>query len=351
MAADLPEGWTVLEAGERSFAAASNGLPQGAAIFQATWFETTTFPGALESLETLRAGLDAQGEAVVFSLDGETAALAEIRFRAGQASARGYLLTMDTPARDIALLAYADDAGFAVASDFLLSALDSFRVSEGEASRPGPISQFLTPYPSRGAEVRSVPFRGADVPVRYDSGELEALQTMIEREARILVRYATHPGRDEAWRRYYRLIYRDSRPRLQPVAAAIDRLSGGHGTADAKEAQAILTWLQGFAYERTGSLSDLLSPLSSVIRGAGDCDARALALVIILSHLGADGVLLVSSVYSHAVAAVAVDAPGLGLMLDGRKYVLAETTKRVPLGWLSDEQQNLSNWVVVRFDG
>ncbi len=350
MAADLPEGWKALSSEDGGFAATSDGLLPGVGVFQVTWFDPRTFEGATETLEAVRAGLDAQGEAVEFALDGESAALAEIQFRAGRAGFHGYLLSIDSAERDVALLAYADEAGFERQRDFLLSTLDSFHVPGDGRARPGPISQFLSPFPASAAVVRTIPFGGTAVPVRYDPQELDAMQALIEREARMLVLYTDHPARDEAWRRYYRMIYRDSRPRLEPVAAAMDGIDGD-GATDAQVAQGILGWLQGFAYERTGSLSDLLSPLSSVIRRAGDCDARALSLVILLSHLGTDGVILVSSVYSHAVAAVAVDAPGLGLMLDGRKYVLAETTKSVPLGWLAEDQRDLANWVVVRFDG
>ena len=166
----------------------------------------------------------------------------------------------------------------------------------------------------------------------------------------MLTTYARHPARDQAWARYYRVIYRDSYLRLAELSRAISRALG-QGASREDQAAALLAWLQEFSYRRTGSLSDLLSPLATVATRSGDCDARALVYAIVLSHLGIDAVVLVSSVYSHAVAAARVQTRGLGLILDGERYVLAETTKKVGLGWIAEEQRDLSKWVVVRFDG
>jgi hypothetical protein len=195
-----------------------------------------------------------------------------------------------------------------------------------------------------------VTFGGGAVPVRADPEEIDAMQAVIEREARILVACAEDPARDEAWKRSYRVIYRDSYPRLEETARAIGALAGGDQSGPAERATAVLSWLQGFSFTRTGSLSDLLSPVSTIATRSGDCDARALAFVIIMSHLGTDGVILVSSAYSHAVAAVAVEAPGIGFVLEGRRYLTAETTKSSPLGWIAAEQRDLSKWVIVRFN-
>ncbi len=349
MACDLPEGWKVVSSTEGSFAAASDGLVAGTGVFQVSWFPAPTFVAARDMLENITKRLHADGDVSEFVFDGREVALAEVAFLAGPSSVRGYLLCVDGEQADVAVLAYADDASYDAQVDFLLSSMDSFRVSAGLLNVPGPISQFLFPYPGPAATER-VPFAGGSVPVRADPEELDAMQALIEREARILVAYTRDPARDEAWKRSYRMIYRDSYPRLADTARDIGRLAGGERSSPAERATAVLSWLQGFSYARTGSLSDLLSPLATVASRSGDCDARALALVIILSHLGTGGVILVSSTYAHAVAAVAVEAPGVGFTLDGRRYLTAETTKKAPLGWIAEEQRDLAKWVVVRFD-
>jgi hypothetical protein len=339
----------VVSSADGSFAAASGGLVAGTGVFQASWFPAVAYVAARDMVESIVGGLRAQGDVSEFVFDGREAALAEVAFLAGPNAVRGYLLCVDGQQADVAILAYADDAGYDAQVDFLLSSMDSFRISAAVQNAPGPISQFLFPYPGPVATER-VPFAGGTVPVRSDAEELDAMQALIEREARILVAYTRDPARDEAWKRSYRMIYRDSYPRLAETAREIGRLAGGERATPAARATAVLSWLQGFGYARTGSLSDLLSPLATVASRSGDCDARALALVIILSHLGTDGVIMVSSVYAHAVAAVAVDAPGVGFVLDGRRYLTAETTKKAPLGWIDEEQRDLAKWVVVRFD-
>jgi hypothetical protein len=349
MVADLPEGWSEFSSSEGVFAAADGDLVPGTAVFQVSWKEAAAYPSAAEMVDAVVRRLGSTGEVSGLSLDGRPAALAEVSFTAGQAPVRGYLLCIDSPRADVAVLAYADAAAYDAQIDFLLSCMDSFRLSADALREPGPISQFLSVYP-RSVASRAVGFGDGSVPVRADAEELDAMQAVIEREARMLVAYTDDPARDEAWRRYYRVIYRDSYPRLEETAHAIGQLAGGSASSSAATATAVLSWLQGFGYARTGSLSDLLSPLSAVGTRSGDCDARALAFLIIMSHLGVDGDLLVSSVYSHAIAAVAVDAPGIAFMEEGRRFVTAETTKKTSLGWIDEGQRDLAKWVIVRFD-
>lgn len=351
MACDLPEGWTVLSSSEGSFAATSGDVVTGTGVFQALWLPGSTHAAAADLLDAVTRRLDAEREASEFVFDGRTAVLAEVAFRAGPAAARGYLLCVDgtAPAEsDVAILAYADEASFTAQEDFLLSAMDSLRIPAGRRGAPGPIYQFLSPYP-REAAVTRVRFGSGTVPVRSEPEELDALRALIEREARILVPYAGHPARDEAWKRYYRAIERTSSPLLAETARAIGELAGSGERPPAEVALAVLSWLQGFEFARTGSLSDLESPLEAAATRRGDCDARALLYVIVLAELGMEGAILVSSAYAHAVAAVALEAPGVGFTLDGRRYLVAETTTPSPLGWIAEEQRDLSRWLVVRF--
>jgi hypothetical protein len=349
MACDLPEGWAVLSSSDKAFAATNNGMADGTGVFQANWLPPTAYAGAREMLAAVEGRLGATGEVSTYLFDGRPVALADVRFSAGGNAARGYLLCIDGVQADVAVLAYADEADYDAQIDYLISALDSFRLAAGGAPAPGPLSQLLAPFPARAA-MGTVDFNGKAVPVPSDPTELDAVQSVVEREARLLVAYTDRPDRDEAWRRSYRLIYRASYPRLVETARAIGEAAGGSRSTPAERAAKVLAWVQAFSFTRTGTLSDLLSPLASLATRSGDCDARALAYVIVMSYLGVPGVLLVSSVYSHAVAAVAVDSAGLGLALDGKRYLVAETTTAAPLGWIAEEQRDLAKWVIVRFD-
>ena len=133
-------------------------------------------------------------------------------------------------------------------------------------------------------------------PIRFAAGdgEAEANQTVIEREARILA--SVREGIPEAWRRFYRIIYRDTYMRLLPLAESLAR----EGATPAS----LLAWFQDFSYTRTGSLADFQSPLACVLSSTGDCDSLGLAYVILLHQLGYNAILMVSSEYSHAMAAV-----------------------------------------------
>ena len=65
----------------------------------------------------------------------------------------------------------------------------------------------------------------------------------------------------------------------------------------------LLSWTQGFTYERNFAGSDFTNLPKAFATESGDCDSRALLLVIMLNQLGIDAILLVSPEYSHAVAA------------------------------------------------
>jgi hypothetical protein len=72
-----------------------------------------------------------------------------------------------------------------------------------------------------------------------------------------------------------------------------------------------------------------------------------MAYIIILRQLGFDAILLVSEKYSHALAAV--DVPGEGARFDfgGKRYLVAELTRKVALGRISREMANAAFWLPV----
>jgi hypothetical protein len=110
----------------------------------------------------------------------------------------------------------------------------------------------------------------------------------------------------------------------------------------------LLEVLQGFDYSRTGSLSDLLAPVTCFLEQSGDCDSLGLAYVILLQHMGFDAVLMVSSEYGHALAGVDVEGPGARFEFEGTQYLLAEFTEPVDLGMIPRDMADPSKWIPVR---
>jgi len=172
----------------------------------------------------------------------------------------------------------------------------------------------------------------------------------VEREARILSPYGTLSRElfEAAWRRYFRVIYRDSFMRLQPLAGQIRTRLEADRVPRVDYPGEILAWLQGFDYERTGGLSDFLAPLSCVVGSAGDCDSLALTYVILLHHLDFDAIAMVSDRYAHALAAVDVPGPGARFEFEGRQWLVAELTDDVELGQIAAEMADPAWWIGVR---
>ena len=100
----------------------------------------------------------------------------------------------------------------------------------GEESRvyPGPVSQFFYPFPgARRASEHRLPFLDRPVPFAVDPGAEDVGEGLVDRESRILEPYGAldEEVAHDAWRRYFRQIYRDNYMRLAPVAEEVERSS------------------------------------------------------------------------------------------------------------------------------
>ena len=163
----------------------------------------------------------------------------------------------------------------------------------------------------------------------------------------------------EAWQRYYRMIYRDNAGRLQQTAKNIydsiypELKKSKPQDADIKYAQALLSWVQTFGYERAQSKieSDFTS-LPASIKGKGsDCDSRSMLVSVLLNYTGIDTAMLISREYSHAVVVTDIPAPGQTFTMEnGREYLFGETTARVTWGMLAQDQADRTKWIPVTFD-
>jgi hypothetical protein len=286
----------------------------------------------------------------VFS--GRESFLSDVTFTSAGKNLRGYLLVikgMDggaEPAEDCLLVCFAGVDGYEKALDSILSALDSFSPDGEGKLLPGPVSQFLSPFPDAQRENISLQFMGKTLRVAIGKGDRDASQVLVEREARLLAAYKA--GQVEAWNRFYRMIYRDCYHRLDGIVSVVkDALAAGK--VSQKDAPIpILSWIQGFKFERTGTLADFLSPLSVAASASGDCDSRAILYDAILDHLGYDAILLVSVKYAHALAGVALDRDGAAFTFNGKAYIVAEMTEPVDIGMIAKDMAEAKEWIPMR---
>jgi hypothetical protein len=147
------------------------------------------------------------------------------------------------------------------------------------------------------------------------------------------------------------MVYRDTHPRFAPLFRPTREVLSDRGDglpSDREIAEILLAWIQSFSYERTGTVSDLLSPLTAVLENRGDCDARCLAYMILLEYLGIESILLVSSTYGHSL--VGVDVPGSGARFEheGTEYRIAETTDQVDMGLIDRSMADPAGWIPMK---
>jgi hypothetical protein len=347
---DIPEGWRVLKAADPR--AISFTDSRGAAIFEVQTHDEETFLNVEDYFLKVKNKLSAGGEGAPFSYYGYSAILADLRFNTAGQQVRGYFVFLLKNGVGICLYAIAPEGYYQHYHDYLLSSIDSFSPHPSTGNLPGPISTFYYPFPGpeQKRERIGISLYGRkDVPVAFsvDPKGIEASSVVMEREARILSSYPA--GDAHAWRRFFRIIYRDNYSRLEGLYRVLkDKMEASRGKDFSKYVpKDLLYWLQRFEYRRLGTTSDITPPLQSVLEASGDCDSRGLVYTILLHHFGFQSILLVSHIYGHAVAAVDMEGPGARYTYRGKTYLIAETTERVDIGLIAADMADPKGWIPV----
>lgn len=346
---DLPEGYEYIDGDARdrfSFAG-----PQGL-MFDLVVYDGR-FVSMLEMVNDVNRRLSNSGDADFFQYRDKQAAIIKLTFGNFDGWGLGIELSPQpngSGRRPILLaLAY----GPATRKDlelFHISALDSISPSIMEKRYPGPIMEYSYP---RG-EARNTLLASTGLSAMIRENDAEAAQVLIEREFAILLAYLNTPYIQEASIRYYRFIYRDSFDRISDAASVIaHNLGGAAAVTDEQKrafAQRVLTFIQGFEYERDMSGSDFLNLVSAVTEGRGDCDNRSVLFAIILAHADIRGAIMLSHHYSHAMGLADVIGTGARFEALGTRWLVAETTAMLDIGLIAQDQSDSSQWFAVVFE-
>ncbi|MCL1959878.1 MAG: hypothetical protein FWF68_09790 [Spirochaetes bacterium] len=342
---DLPEGYDLIEGDGRdrfSFKGPSDAM-----------FDLLIYNGRFATIRELAADINKRlgnsGETDFFNYHDRQAAIIKLAFNGNYGW--GFCVELDNSANRTPMmlaLAYAPQD-----SDELellhISALDSLCPSVTERYYPGPVIEYSYP---RG-EMKPVVLAGG-INALIRENDAEAAQVLIEREFTILQLYAKSPYWQNAWTRYYRLVYRDSYDRITNPVFALARNWGGFNadTAEKKKAfaQKALNFVQGFEYKRDLNGSDFLNLVSAVTERSGDCDSRSMLWAIILSHADIRAAMMVSLQYSHAMGLADIEGNGARFEHLGTKWLVAETTAKVDIGLIDIEQSDPRNWIGILFE-
>ncbi|MCL1818631.1 MAG: hypothetical protein FWG35_06845 [Spirochaetaceae bacterium] len=344
---DIPEGWQLEDAENPALISFTD--PSRKAVFQVAAFKADSCASVREAQAAYKTQIQAQGEESDFTYQGQAAVIADYSFKPGGIAVRGWFVFLAGENKYFAVSAFCEASLFDAYNDLLLSCIDSFAPGEAERLYPGPISQFFHTFqPEKGGSASArITLGNESFTLTASPEEVEANTVVIEREARVLAPMAGSPQQDAAWRRSYRMIFRDSYMRLAPAAKGIGPLLAKTAPNTADKPGALLSWFQGFSYNRTGTLSDFQSPLDCILTSTGDCDSLGMAYIILLKHLGYDAILLVSEKYSHAMAAVDIPGDGARFTFENKAYLVAELTRQVAIGRISRDMADPAFWLPV----
>ena len=256
----------------------------------------------------------------------------------------------------VVLLCYAPESQKGC-EQFIISTVNSLCIDSEYLNTPGIITSYA--FPPEGRKALSLQIGGKQIKSFLDKSDEDAAKFVIELEYAVLTLYANHKMWKEAWQRYYRMIYRDNAGRLRQTAADIykalypDLKKATPQDADIKYAQALLSWVQTFGYERAKSKNESdFTNLPSAISGKGsDCDSRSMLISALLNYIGIDTAIIISREYSHAMVVTDIPAPGQTFtMEDSREYLMGETTAKVTWGTIAADHADRTKWMCVSFD-
>ncbi len=362
---DIPVGWQIIDGTQSDFISFSD--PQRRAVFQVVAFPGSRFVTVQEIDSFIRTQFSAEGDAAPFTYLETPAIFADYRYSTGTMVVRGYMVFLNGEETDYAVMTSVPEEYYEPYHDFLLSAVDSFSMDVATRTQPGPVSAFFTEPLARadvsGQDLVLPSGRSFELPSVLASDEMQdAANVLIEREARMLSLYAPPAGSSpriaiepgppwaQAWRRYFRMIYRDNFARLEPVTAALFEDLARSDVPRHEIPATVLSWLQQARYERTRSLSDLMSPGACLTEFAGDCDSLGLTYAIILTQMGFDAILMVSREYSHALVGVDVPGEGARFPFQNREWLVAELTAEVAIGQIAAEMSDIGGWIGIKLD-
>jgi hypothetical protein len=340
---DLPEGYEYVD-----------GNNQDRYSFQGpnkAMFDLVVYNGVYQDVEQMandvKRRLDSSGEIALFEYEGKAAVLLDLHFK--NFSGWGLCLELAKNASSgktpfLCALAYSLSSG-ADMDLYHLSALDSIAPSDQEARRPGPVMEFTYP---RGEAVET-PIKGTMFSALIRENDAEAAQALVDREFNLLCDYESAPNWQQAWIRFYRVIYRDSWDRIANALFRLER-EWNINIEERAFAEKTLRFVQGFSFERDLEGSDFVNLVSALIEGKGDCDSRSMLFAMILDQADIPSAMMVSRNHSHAMGLA--DVPGGGARFDsgGKKWLVAETTDKVSIGLISADKSDIPSWLGVIFN-
>lgn len=245
-----------------------------------------------------------------------------------------------------------------ITEQFIISTINSLCMSEKYKNTAGIISSLAFKNTKEVSGVEKL--NGKEFNFTIGDQDLEGNKFITDLEYSVLCLYKEHKAGIEAWKRFYRQVYKDSYERLKSFNESFYKTfypiakEKNPQNPDIAYAQIVLDFVQSMQYKRNlGKNETDFTSMIEILYGVGnDCDSRSMMVCILLNYAGIDSIMLISPAYSHAMAGVNNNAPGQKYTLqeNGKTYLYGETTDNVTWGMLPQNYSDESQWIPIVFD-
>lgn len=348
---DLPEEFVLVDKNGADSYMFENAFVSSTVILKA--YKKEKFSSSLEAMETVMKQLGAEFECAETDWRNTDCIISQFAFNIGGASNTGWAVSslLQDSKGYVVMLCYTPTDVFYDLEQFVISCVDSLCIDYGSYYSPGPLTSFA--FPKGEVQNHTVEIAGEKIDFPLNSNDIEADRFVVEREYSVLSLYQDSEMWVEAWQRYYRQVYKNAYSRLKIAAFNIyNRLikTCESENPDIELAQKLLSWTQGFDYVRDFTSTDF-TPITASITGTGsDCDSRAMLLACLLHHMNYDTCLFVSAEFSHSLFGIVLDKAGAKINIDGRQFLLGETTAQVDIGLVPANMNQTDKWIFVELN-
>ena len=348
---DLPEEFVLVDKNGADSYMFENAFVSSTVILKA--YKKEKFSSSLEAMETVMKQLGAEFECAETDWRNTDCIISQFAFNLGGASNTGWAVSslLQDSKGYVVMLCYTPTDVFYDLEQFVISCVDSLCIDYGSYYSPGPLTSFA--FPKGEVQNHSVEIAGEKIDFPLNSNDIEADRFVVEREYSVLCLYQDSEMWVEAWQRYYRQVYKNAYSRLKIAAFNIyNRLikTCKSENPEIELAQKLLSWTQGFDYVRDFTSTDF-TPITASITGTGsDCDSRAMLLACLLHHMNYDTCLFVSAEFSHSLFGIVLDKAGAKINIDGRQFLLGETTAQVDIGLVPANMNQTDKWIFVELN-
>lgn len=260
----------------------------------------------------------------------------------------------------VVILTYSKEKFLAQSQPFFFTILNSIKIDSEDSIKSGPIVSFT--FPVKNKYQISTKIQNTEINSFIYEEDIEASRFVIDTEYNVLKYYANDPKWKEAWCRYYRNIYKDTRGRIKNFTDDAYRIlykelknqNSKNMSYDLN--RMLLTWVQNFSYGREKNPNGAdFSSIPEILTGSiSDCDSRSILVSAMLNQIGVESVLFISNEYKHAVYGAFVKpektSESASIIIEDKAFLLNETTKKgIAPGLIAQEQSNTEKWIPVLF--